>query len=153
MSTRAIYSFKSADSADPVIHVYRHYDGYPSGAVDWISAALKLAWPLPRYENDEFAAAFVAANKDGPGSVRLISGKEPHEFAADIEYLYEIEPRDEAAASENFLQPRGERKPGEFLLVTVYATDFWGPQKIKKELWQGPLAAMKAWAKNFDKAA
>jgi GNAT superfamily N-acetyltransferase len=48
-------------------HVYKHHDGYPingtSGAVFWLKAALNYAWPLPRYEADDFAAAFVAANK------------------------------------------------------------------------------------------
>jgi len=31
--------------------------------VQWIESALEFAWKLPRYEADEFAAAFVAANK------------------------------------------------------------------------------------------
>ena len=39
--------------------VYKHSDG----AVCWINKALEHAWPLPRFEADEFAAAFVAANK------------------------------------------------------------------------------------------
>lgn len=60
MSTRACYVFK--DQTD-TIAVYKHHDGYPSGAVQWIEAAKAHAWPLPRFEANDFAAAFVAANK------------------------------------------------------------------------------------------
>jgi hypothetical protein len=64
MSTRACYRFIDPDTNDPeVVTVYKHSDGYPDGAVCWISKALEHAWPLPRFEADEFAAAFVAANK------------------------------------------------------------------------------------------
>jgi hypothetical protein len=45
------------------VTIYKHSDGYPEGAVCWITRALEFAWPLPRFEADEFAAAFVAANK------------------------------------------------------------------------------------------
>lgn len=62
MSTRALYTFRSEDGSEE-FHVYKHHDGYPTGAADAIVAALEFAWPLPRYEADEFAAAFVAANK------------------------------------------------------------------------------------------
>ena len=65
MSTRALYTFYPGEDGWPKapIHVYKHHDGYPTGAADAIIAALEFAWPLPRYEHDEFAAAFVAANK------------------------------------------------------------------------------------------
>ena len=49
-------------AAPEVVTVYEHSDGYPDGAVCWITKALEYAWPLPRFEVDEFAAAFVAAN-------------------------------------------------------------------------------------------
>ena len=61
MSTRAIYRF--IGDWPGVVTVYKHSDGYPEGAAKAIEAALDFAWPLPRYECDEFAAAFVAANK------------------------------------------------------------------------------------------
>jgi hypothetical protein len=64
MSTRACYRFIDPDEPVEVITVYKHGDGYPEGAVCWITKALKFAWALPRFEADEFAAAFVAANKD-----------------------------------------------------------------------------------------
>lgn len=76
MSTRAMYTFigdKSGRSREQ-FHVYKHHDGYPingtSGAVFWLKAALDYAWPLPRYEADDFAAAFVAANKSSGESLR-----------------------------------------------------------------------------------
>jgi hypothetical protein len=62
MSTRAMYTFRNADGSEE-FHVYKHHDGYPTGAAEALVSALEHAWPLPRYEADEFAAAFVAANK------------------------------------------------------------------------------------------
>jgi hypothetical protein len=62
MSTRACYRFIDTESAE-VVTVYKHSDGYLEGAVCWITKALEHAWPLPRFEVDEFAAAFVAANR------------------------------------------------------------------------------------------
>jgi len=72
MGTRAVYFFK--DHSDESLYgVYKHYDGYPHGAAHHIEAAKAYAWPLPRYEADEFAAAFVAANKNPKGGeVRLL---------------------------------------------------------------------------------
>lgn len=69
MSTRAIYTFREPrpfDGCPDSYHVYKHHDGYPEGAVTFIRAALDHAWILPRFEADDFAAAFVAANKPSP---------------------------------------------------------------------------------------
>jgi hypothetical protein len=110
MSTRACYRFIDENGTWTV---YKHHDGYPEGAVDFITAALDYAWPLPRFEADEFAAAFVAANKQGArdlaedpywkdkprdtwmigGGVRLVNSGDPdafRTFASDIAYLYDI---------------------------------------------------------------
>jgi hypothetical protein len=62
MSTRACYRFIDPETAE-VVTVYKHADGYPEGAVCWITRALDFAWAPPRFEADEFAAAFIAANK------------------------------------------------------------------------------------------
>lgn len=71
MGTRAIYKFE--DSNDECF-VYKHYDNYPQGSVHFIEAAKEFAWELPRFEADEFASAFVAANKNkAGGEVRLVS--------------------------------------------------------------------------------
>lgn len=88
MSTRAVYGFK--DQFGPgFFWVYVHCDGYPEGAAQKYKATLdsKLAWELPRFEGDEFGAAFVAANKDNSGGVRLKTGPGAH---GDIEYIYEL---------------------------------------------------------------
>ncbi len=73
MGTRAIYIFEDEHEE---VHVYKHYDNYPSGAVDFIENAKEFAWELPRFEADEFAAAFVAANKNRKGGeVRLVNAR------------------------------------------------------------------------------
>ena len=88
MGTRAVYTFIGEDERHSV---YKHWDGYPRGACRFIANALPLAWPLPRFEADEFAAAFVAANKKQAGDVRLTSGPGAH---GDLAYTYEIRCRD-----------------------------------------------------------
>ncbi len=79
MSTRALYTFRSQDG-DEEYHVYKHHDGYPMGAAAALTRALAFAWSLPRYEADEFAAAFVAANKS-------------HFINTELELLRELEKR------------------------------------------------------------
>lgn len=77
MSTRACYRFipeQGPNDFPGVVTVYKHQDGYPSGAAKAIEAALSYAWPLPRFEADEFAAAFVRGNK-----------KSADDFARDCE--------------------------------------------------------------------
>lgn len=88
MGTRAVYTFIDEHDRHSV---YQHWDGYPRWACRFIANALPLAWPLPRFEADEFAAAFVAANKQQPGNIRLTSGPDPH---GDLAYMYEICCRD-----------------------------------------------------------
>jgi hypothetical protein len=66
MSTRACYRFFPLNGPNDwpgVVTVFKHSDGYPTGAAQAIEAALPHAWPLPRFEPDEFAAGFVRANK------------------------------------------------------------------------------------------
>ena len=116
MSTRAIYTFKGFGESH---HVYKHYDGYPSGAAQWLEAALELAWELPRYEPDEFAAAFVAANKKSPGGVRLARSQTA---AADVDFVYVIEP---------------DKKIPSLLKLTAY--DVWYGRPKKTKIWSGPL--------------
>ena len=84
MSTRACYTFIDSDNT---FHVYKHHDGYPSGAAEFIKLAIAKAWKLPRFEAADFGAAFVAANKDGGGGVYLTSHYRNH---GDLEYRYEI---------------------------------------------------------------
>ena len=77
MSTNAIYFFDDTFQNDRgttnICAVYKHYDNYPEGAASHIEAAKDYAWKFPRFEADEFASAFVAANKNPKGGeVRLI---------------------------------------------------------------------------------
>jgi hypothetical protein len=63
MSTRALYTFKG-ETAEDTWNVYKHHDGYPTGAAATLKIAFDyFAWPLPRYESDTAAAAFCAAGK------------------------------------------------------------------------------------------
>jgi len=88
MSTRATYEFRDERGAHTV---YRHHDGYPAGGIQWIANAVPIAWPLPRFEADEFAASFIAGNKDRGGSVRLTSGRDAH---GDTQYHYVVSMKD-----------------------------------------------------------
>ncbi len=86
MSTRCVVTFKQKDES--TYHVYKHHDGYPETMLPLIAATLGKAWPLPRYENDDFAAAFVATAKQGGGGVRLTTDYKTH---GDIEFRYEVD--------------------------------------------------------------
>jgi hypothetical protein len=92
MGTRAVYTFKDRHES---FSVYKHYDGYPTGmgagegALGFIAAAKEYAWDLPRFEASDFAAAFIAANKQpGGGDVYMTKSYKDH---MDLEYRYEIE--------------------------------------------------------------
>jgi hypothetical protein len=84
MGTRAVYTFIDASQRHSV---YKHWDGHPRGACGFIANAFVMAWPLPRFEADEFAAAFVAANKAQAGDIRLIPGPDAH---GNLSFAYEI---------------------------------------------------------------
>jgi hypothetical protein len=96
MSTRAVYTFKDSYS---VHSVYKHHDGYPEGAAEFISKARALAWPGQRFEAADFSAAFVAANKDSGGGVYLTKNHQSH---GDLSYRYEISWKDGAIHVEAF---------------------------------------------------
>src|SRR3954467_14029413 len=87
MSTRALYTFIDPEREQDTFHVYKHHDGYPKGAAQHIEAALAYAWPLPRFEADEFAAAFAAANKS-------------HYRDRELELLRQLEKLGEQVATE-----------------------------------------------------
>lgn len=125
MSTRAMYTF--TDQHD-TIHVYKHFDGYPEGAAEFITAALALAWPLPRFEADDFAAAFVAANKDSGGNVRLCGTRiqQPWDMACDAEYWYQI-----------------SYHGGPELTIIAYSVSWWDKdQRQQERIYQGPLSGL-----------
>jgi len=101
MSTNAVYffddTFRNDRGTTNICAVYKQYDNYPQGAAYHIEAAKDYAWRLPRFEADEFAAAFVAANKNPKGGeVRLIplfehtSQRQVMEDYPSCEYYYKI---------------------------------------------------------------
>jgi hypothetical protein len=82
MSTNATLEF--VDSNKCKCYVYKHWDGSPSGIKEAIFKALRFSWLLPRFEADEFAASFIAANKVGPGDVRVIGKLK--DYSGDYHY-------------------------------------------------------------------
>ena len=128
MGTRAMYTFLEKGAR---FNVYKHHDGYPEGAAEAIRNALSKAWELPRFEADEFAAAFVAANKTSSGGVRLMSSGTPKTAApSDIEFRYVIQQ-----------DPQVNR----LLRITVFSTDYGDP-RTEKKLFAGSLSEFENWA-------
>lgn len=85
MGTRSVVTFSGDQNT--AFSVYVHWDSYPDGMADMLVSAFAKSWPLPRFEADEFAASFVAANKTGAGTVRLTTGPDAH---GDLAYVYEV---------------------------------------------------------------
>lgn len=102
MSTRCTLTVHGDGEA---FSVYRHSDGYPDGehgVLNTLKAALSYAWPLPRFEADDFAAAIVAAWKrpgyrpssSSPdyiaqgGNIRLMTGDK--DSVGDSEFHYDL---------------------------------------------------------------
>jgi hypothetical protein len=165
MSTRALYTFKGETAAD-TWNVYKHCDGYPRGAANVLKTVLDyFAWALPRYEADEFAAAFCAAGKCGwlwnqkfnqadfkdhspggrlhnynGGNVRLMPQGKPLSVAlkccADIEYRYEI-----SQANDQELR------------IRAYSVNAWEAPGSEILLVDCKLSEFAAWAKEQDKEA
>ena len=88
MATPAIYTFIDSPSR---YYVYKHWDNDPSGAAQFISNALKESWELPRFEADEFAAAFITANKKESGDIRIAQTNEGY----NANFRYEIRCKEE----------------------------------------------------------
>jgi hypothetical protein len=119
MGTRAVFDFRD-NMNEKGFCVYKHWDGYPEGAADVLTKTLANAWDLPRYENDEFAASFIAANKDKAGDIRMTNAPENH---TDIEYVYEI-----------FQAKNGQ------MVIRAYSVDYWSAyEKKKDEIFYGRL--------------
>tara|TARA_R100001129_G_scaffold103444_1_gene70649 strand:- start:1279 stop:1632 length:354 start_codon:yes stop_codon:yes gene_type:complete len=69
MSTRATYEFISTvNSFEPNVVVYRHYDGYPEGAADWL-------------KNVRTAEDFIRKNTEA-------SITQSHDTHGDTDYRY-----------------------------------------------------------------
>jgi len=67
-------------------HIYRHCDGNPSSVITDLIKAKTFAWPLPRFEASDFAAAIVAAMKqEGGGQIYL--SQEAALYEVDYHYI------------------------------------------------------------------
>lgn len=84
MSTHGIYNFTDESGS---FAAFRHHDSYPEGAAIALIRCFYVAWSLPRFEADELAAAFVAANKTCAGGVRLVNTPIAND---DQEYVYNV---------------------------------------------------------------
>ena len=96
MSTRSIIVVKDDIHS---IQLYRHCDGYPDGphgVIADLAEATPFAWPLPRFEASDFAAAIVRAWKTSGGNVYIEGTAEiPDTLHSDEAYLYIVtEPTD-----------------------------------------------------------
>lgn len=102
MSTRCTVTVRDRKDGNHAFTIYRHSDGYPDtphGVLATLKGALSYAFPLPRFEEDDFAAAIVAAWKTPGkmsgtycyqgGDIRLM---ESRDSCGDSEYHYEIFP-------------------------------------------------------------
>ena len=127
MSTRACYTFRDEHEE---FHVYKHSDGYPSGAEKWIRDAACVAWQMPRFEADNFGAAFIAANMRHSECRLMRTGSIMDVAPGDIDYRYEIEKRDGG------------------IYVTAFKTNYWTAAGIlphEENLWSGHLDQMTEW--------
>jgi len=80
------------------IQLYRHCDGYPDGTGGVLASledVLPYAWPFPRFEADDFAAAIVRAWKDeGGGNIYIDGSPKAWEMIhGDTEWVYVIKPK------------------------------------------------------------
>lgn len=83
------------------IQLYRHWDGYPQGGGGVLASlkyALPYAWPLPRFEADDFSAALVRAWKQpGGGNIYIDGSPKGWELIhGDTEWVYVIRPKKKA---------------------------------------------------------
>lgn len=88
MSTRGLYVVKDNENS---FTIYKHWDNYPSGALDFIKKAKAYAWDLPRFDASDFGAAFIAANKTEGGNVYLTNESTTNADVMGIEFVYTIE--------------------------------------------------------------
>ena len=78
MATRALYTFTGFPET-PVLHLYLHHDGYPTGAACRFAAALR---------HHPGATAFLSAFRSTQPAADVLAGSEQ---AADAEYRYVVE--------------------------------------------------------------
>jgi hypothetical protein len=170
MSTRALYTFKGENAAD-TWNVYKHHDGYPTGAANVLQNTLKyFAWVLPRYEADEFAAAFCAAGK-ADYYLRAVEAVEAHdakEYKFALRYTALGETKNQGGGVR--MMPQGPAlkvaakncsdieyryeiyQKANVLRVRAYAVNAWDDKPTETLLTDCPLAEFAAWAEAAERA-
>ena len=149
MSTRGLYSFTDGTPKSVCYNVYRHSDNYPTGAAEVLTDALQYAWKEPRFEADEFAAAFACAGKlwshkiakkygtSSGGGIRIMPHGMPQRIAekhcSDIAYRYAI------------------YREKEKIMVQAFEVDI-GEHYNEKWLFSCPLSEMKKVTAAIEKA-
>ena len=88
MSTRAVYTFISKnDWGLKEVHIYKHHDGYPTGAIEFIDNATRGYASTDIPQRDTLVANFIIENRVH-GLIEITSHWKHH---GDLEYRYEIE--------------------------------------------------------------
>ena len=80
MGTRASITFEDAHNS---FTIYQHWDGDPETIARNVERSKMFAWNLPRFEASDFAAAYVAANKERGGNIRLLQQQESYDTQHD----------------------------------------------------------------------
>lgn len=92
MGTRCVITFIDDFYGDKrFFSVYKHWEGNVVNIIALLHNAKQYAWPLPRYEADEFACAFIVAAKEGPGDVRMTDCADSH---GDLSFSYYVSMKD-----------------------------------------------------------
>lgn len=126
MSTRAVLIFKASEYADVEFAIYQHGDGDPASVSQFIDLARYRAWELPRFEADEFAAAYIAATKRREGMIRLLPNPS---VIGDATFTYVI-------------HSAVNRQGGRYIYVVVYD----GPREDGIVLYRGATGGLREWA-------
>ena len=133
MSTRAVYTFKDDIGT---FHVYKHLDGYPEGAIDFIKAAFEAE--SPRCEASDLAVSFIVANKRPKSSTQLTPHYDEHK---DLEYRYEIT-KDETEDATNIDDVKNmffEFEKGNFVVSAFKRVSVLGDEPIYDLIFSGSL--------------
>jgi len=135
MSTRSNLVIEDSNER---IQLYRHCDGYPDnrgGVLATLERAIPYAWPFPRFEASDFAAAIVRAWKnEGGGNIYIDGSPKAWELIhSDTEWVYIIKPKKLTRTRQAF-----ERSFTGEPLVEVYDWHkYWfdkaDPHKVKPE--------------------
>jgi hypothetical protein len=174
MSTRALYTFKAGDTHERDWNVYKHHDGYPTGAAETLAVTQSwFAWKEPRYESDEFAAAFCAAGKShwfnptGYNVAEMDRYAPPPQGKADnynrmsgggVRFMPAGNPMDVAAKECSDVEYRyeiyqkrtsGRSKRLPTLMVKAYAVNAYGTNYDETLLFECTLKGMRERAKRF----